>query len=74
MILDDDNLRPAFKWIRDEISECLFPENQKTYIDKKGKVRKIKGREDSNPLITWEYSQEKGKIPGIRIEIATKGE
>ena len=28
--LDDDNLASAFKWIRDELSECLIPEARKT--------------------------------------------
>lgn len=65
----DDNLRVAFKWIKDEISECIFPEKRKCYLDKKGKVRQIKGRADDTELITWKYAQEKGKITGIRIEI-----
>lgn len=65
----DDNLRMAFKWIKDEISECVFPEKCGTYIDKKGKVRQIKGRADDSPLIVWEYAQEKSKSLGVRIEI-----
>jgi hypothetical protein len=65
----DDNLRIAFKWIKDEISECIFPDKAKTYMDKNGKVRQIKGRADDTPLITWQYDQEKTKKLGIRIEI-----
>lgn len=67
--LDGDNLISAFKWIRDEVSECLCPESKNYYLDKKGKERKLKGRQDSNPLITWIYDQEKDKKTGIRIEI-----
>ena len=67
--LDDDNLRSAFKWIRDEISECIFPEKRSTYISRKGKVIEVKGRADSSPLIKWQYAQEKAKIKGIKIQI-----
>lgn len=67
--LDDDNLRSAFKWIRDEISECLIPEKRSFYIGTNGKPRRIKGQADSDPRITWEYDQEKNSIQGIRIEI-----
>lgn len=69
-LLDDDNLRSAFKWIRDELSECLIPEKVKAYVTKKGKMALIKGRADDDPRITWIYDQEKGK-QGIRIEILT---
>lgn len=65
----DDNLPMALKWIKDEIAECLFPENKKIYKDKKGKERVLKGRSDDSPLVKWEYSQEKAVICGIRIEI-----
>lgn len=67
-LLDDDNLRSAFKWIRDEISECLIPEKVKAYVTKKGNLALIKGRADSDPRITWLYGQEKGRM-GIRVEI-----
>lgn len=66
---DSDNLVSAFKGIRDEISEYLIPESQGHYINKKGKMVKIKGRADSDPRINWEYAQEKGKSYGVRIEI-----
>ena len=66
--LDDDNLVSAFKFLRDEISECIFPEKRKHYM-KKGKAISIKGRADSDPRIKWEYAQEKSQRMGIRIEI-----
>jgi hypothetical protein len=70
MLDEDDNLRMAFKWIKDEISECLIPEKAGFCITKKGKFRKIKGRADSDARISWEYAQEKSKIGGVRIEIS----
>lgn len=66
----DDNLRMAFKWIKDEISECLIPEKRSMYVTKKGQIREIKGRADSDKRITWEYDQEKKTYLGIRIEIS----
>lgn len=68
-LLDDDNLRSAFKWIRDEISVCLIPEKRTTYIDKNGKVREVKGRADDDERICWAYKQEKAKRQGIRLSI-----
>jgi hypothetical protein len=65
----DDNLPMSFKWIRDEIAECIFPEKNVQYVDKKGKIRSLKGRLDDSPLIKWEYDQEKSNRMGIRIEI-----
>ncbi len=65
----EDNLPMAFKWIRDEISECIFPEKRIQYVDGEGKLRSLKGRADDSPLIKWEYDQEKSKRVGIRIEI-----
>ena len=67
--LDDDNLRGAMKYIRDEVSECIIPEKAGTYVTKKGSVRSIKGRADSDPRITWIYEQEKAPRQGVRIEI-----
>jgi hypothetical protein len=67
----DDNLPMSFKWIRDQIAECIFPEKEVRYVDKKGKSRSLKGRADDSPLIKWEYHQEKSKTAGIRIEIYT---
>ncbi len=67
--LDDDNLRTAFKYVRDEISEILIPEKKKYYLSKQGRAVPIKGRADDDPRIKWEYDQEKCKIQAIRIEI-----
>lgn len=67
--LDGDNLVGSFKYIRDEISECLLPEKAKTYINKKGRVQQIKGRADDDERLTWEYNQEKSKTTGIRVQI-----
>ncbi len=45
-MLDDDNLRGAFKWIRDAIADYFLPGLQA-------------GRADDDQRITWAYSQEK---------------
>src|ERR1700677_1823167 len=66
--LDDDNLCSAFKWIRDELSECIFPDKRKSYVTKKGQIKTIKGRADCDPRVSWAYAQEKNPILGIRIE------
>ena len=68
-LLDDDNNVSSAKFIRDEISECIFPEKRKSFLNKKGRLQSIKGRADSDPRITWKYAQEKSKTLGIRIEI-----
>lgn len=67
--LDEDNNVFAFKWVRDQVSECLVPEKAKSYVAKNGKVIPIKGRADSDDRITWVYDQEKSPTLGIRIEI-----
>lgn len=67
-LLDDDNLRIAFKWIRDEISECLIPEKCASYVDNNGNIRRLKGRADDDARINWKYAQEKSKIKGVKIE------
>lgn len=46
--LDDDNLRGAFKWIRDVISLMLIP-------------GKPTGHSDNDPRIKWQYFQSKTK-------------
>jgi len=69
--LDDDNLTMAFKWIRDEISECLLPQTKKVCVSRKGKFIEIKGRADSDNRIKWQYAQEKKATHGIRIEISS---
>lgn len=58
-LLDDDNLRTAFKWIRDEIADWLIL----------GHLPKLKGRNDSDQRITWQYDQKQQQQQGIRIEI-----
>lgn len=73
-ILDSDNLQSAFKYIRDEISECLLPELRKTYINKHGNEIAIKGRADSDERIIWQYAQEKQAKQGVRIEIDYENE
>lgn len=67
---EEDNLRMAFKWIKDEVGACLFPDKVATYITKKGKVQENKGHADSDKRVTWEYGQEKASRLGIRIEIS----
>lgn len=69
MLDAEENLPMAFKWIKDEIGACLFPEKVVIYHKGGGKFVKNKGHADSSPLVTWKYSQEKSKIMGIRIEI-----
>ena len=66
--LDDDNNVSSMKFVRDEISECIFPEKRKFYV-KKGKAIPVKGRADCDPRIKWEYAQEKSQKMGVRIEI-----
>lgn len=65
----EDNLPMAFKWIKDEIGACLFPEKVVVIHKKNGKFVKNKGHADSDPRVKWKYAQEKGKILAIRIEI-----
>lgn len=67
--LDDDNLVSAFKWIRDELSELLIPEKAMSYIDKKGKTQKLKGRADSDERIVWKYDQLIDRAYSVRIEV-----
>jgi hypothetical protein len=63
----EENLPMAFKWIKDEIGACLFPEKVVIYKNRHGRYVKNKGHADSDSRITWKYAQEKGR-PGIRIE------
>ena len=68
--LDDDNLQMAFKWVRDELSDLILPDAVPVYIDKKGKLKALKGRADNDPRIAWHYAQEKSKAYAIRIDIS----
>ncbi len=66
---DSDNLQISMKWIRDELSQLVFPDRSiKTYLSKRGRVVEVRGREDSDPQITWLYKQEKRKKYGVIIE------
>ena len=67
-LLDDDNLVSAFKWIRDELSECIFPSND-FCINKIGRAFFVKGRKDADPRLKWIYKQEKNPISSILIQI-----
>lgn len=55
--LDDDNLRSAFKSIRDEIASRIFP-------------GKAPGRADDSIELIWHYKQETAKGYAIRIEFS----
>ena len=67
---EEDNLRMAFKWIKDQLGASLFPEKCVKYVTKNGKFRENKGHADSDKRVTWEYGQEKSTRLGIRIEIS----
>jgi hypothetical protein len=69
---EEDNLRIAFKWIKDEVGACLFPNKAVVYVTRTGKVRENKGHADGDKRVKWEYGQEKSKIQGIRIEISSE--
>ena len=70
-ILDDDNLPVSMKYIRDEIAAYIFPEKVITY-KRNGKTYSNKGNADSDPQVTWLYSQEKLWNYSVRIEIKSK--
>jgi len=36
-------------------------------------VAQFLGRDDGDPQLTWDYSQEPGKLAGVRIVLETKG-
>ncbi len=65
----EENLPMAFKWIKDEIGACIFPERVVHYRNKGGTIVRNTGHADSDARVTWCYAQEKGKIPSVRIEI-----
>jgi len=66
---EEDNLRMAFKWIKDQVGACLFPEKSVVYVTKKGQVKENKGHADSDPRVKWHYRQEKATRLSIRIVI-----
>lgn len=55
---EDDNLRMAFKWVKDYIADQII----------RGLAA---GRADGDKRITWEYGQEKASILSIRIDISS---
>ncbi len=56
-ILDvDDNLRTAFKYLKDYIAAQITKDFRP-------------GRADSNPLLKWEYDQEKSSLYGAKVII-----
>lgn len=69
----EENLPMAFKWIKDELGACMFPEKIVNYVSKSGKVIQNKGHADSDERVTWEFGQEKSKTQAIRIEITFSG-
>lgn len=66
--LDSDNLQMAFKWIRDELADFMFPGENLHYIAKSGRTIPLKGRRDSEPGLTWAYEQRKSKSYGIIVQ------
>lgn len=66
---EEDNLRMAFKWIKDQVGACLFPEKAVIYRTKKGQIKENKGHADSDPRVKWQYRQEKATRLSIRIVI-----
>lgn len=66
---EEDNLRMAFKWIKDEMGALLFPDKVAYYITKKGATRCNKGHADSDPRVKWRYDQKKATRLSIRIVI-----
>ncbi len=70
----EENLPMCFKFVKDEIGACLFPDKVVTYKKKNGTTATNKGHCDSSPLIIWKYGQEKSKRVGIRIEFEMQEE
>lgn len=68
-LLDDDNLVSSLKYVRDEVSECLIPEKSGSYVTKTGKVKKLKGRADSDQRILWRYEQRKNTSQAVQVTI-----
>lgn len=67
--LDSDNLQMAFKWIRDELSDLVCSDRiVSTSQSKTGRTIAVRGRNDSDARINWEYKQEKSRKMGVIIE------
>jgi hypothetical protein len=71
--LDDDNLRTALKYIRDELSDLLIPPEKNTYVTKFGKRIPLKGRQDSHRDLSWSYDQQHSKIQGVQVMLFMDG-
>jgi hypothetical protein len=56
----DDNLRTAFKWIKDEIADFLLGNVYASTGTLKGK--RLHGRNDDDERIIWNYRQEKSGV------------
>jgi hypothetical protein len=67
--LDDDNLRTALKYIRDELSDLLIPPEKNTYVTKFGKRIPLKGRQDSHRDLSWSYNQQKSPTKGVQVSL-----
>jgi len=57
-LLDYVNLTSSFKWIQDQIADCILP-------------GLAKGRADGDLRLSWEFMQEKSSVKGMRLEIYT---
>lgn len=68
--LDNDNLCGAFKWVRDEISDIILGNVYQEGLNLTQK--RLKGRNDDDPRIEWQYAQEAGKYKGIKIDVKSK--
>lgn len=67
--LDSDNLQMAFKWIRDELSDLVCSDRiVSTTQSKTGRTVEVRGRNDSDARISWDYKQQKSKKMGVIIE------
>ncbi len=61
MMDEEENLRYAFKWIKDQLASCIVDEHKQF----------MTGHCDNDPRISWEYRQKKGRVKeyAIKIEI-----
>ena len=65
--LDDDNLAYSFKGVRDMVSKLIIESHFKASTA----IKRPTGYYDSDPRITWAYTQSKG-TPGFYIDIAKR--
>lgn len=72
--MDDDNLRSALKYVRDELSDLLILPEKSTYVNKKGKIIPLKGRQDSHPDLSWSYDQRSDSLhQGVEVILYMDG-